>query len=86
MVFLPIRISRQGRSVRWVCTNSGMPCFDPGFQVSFKALLLCFVGGNLIRHSDPYDHDAASGDGTLQVSAKMHVQADRCSETGAEIG
>ena len=60
MVFLPIRISRQGRSVRWVCANSGMPRFDPGLQVSFKALLLCPVGGNLIRHSGQYDHDAVA--------------------------
>ena len=60
MVFLPIRISRQCRSVRWVFANSGMPRFDPGFQVSFKALLLCPVGGNLIRYSGQYDHDAVA--------------------------
>ena len=60
MVFLPFRISRKGRSVRWVCANNGMPRFDPGFQVSFKALLLCPVGGSLIRHSGQYDHDAVA--------------------------
>ena len=84
MVFFPFRIRRQGRSVRWVCANSGMPRFDPGFQVSFNALLLCPVGGNLVRHSCPYDHDAGTGDRTLQVSTKMNVQAGRCGETRAE--